>query len=271
MTLNNHPPIFNLSMVVGGQVSSVDITDPGDVRVVPAWGATITNNSIIPPSAVQNLPANLTTNGTSTSASASHSALPSASSSVVNSRPVSSVANSASAQVVRSTASQKQARAFSPINAVAKDQSDQSSQTPSSPSSPSPQPPAASSSIKGIQHTVSSGNDTTPSSSASAAMPSTTDPLGNIPNTLKGNLMMFSINPGSWADDLASNVAFAVKERPDVTAKYFGNGTNGMGPIGQIWTHICVITTDDPSTPGLNTVQVLGKMWDVLPALKGWL
>jgi len=81
--------------------------------------------------------------------------------------------------------------------------------------------------------------------------------------------MIFSIRPGSWFDDLAASVEFAVKERPDVAEKYFGKGSSGMGPIGRIWTHICVITTDDPKTPGLDTVQVLGKVWDVLPALKG--
>jgi len=81
--------------------------------------------------------------------------------------------------------------------------------------------------------------------------------------------MVFTITPGSWYDDLASSVAFAAKERPDVAEKYFGKGSSGMGPIGRIWTHVVVLTTDDPDTLGLDSVQVLGKVWDVLPALKG--
>ncbi|KAJ7785082.1 hypothetical protein DFH07DRAFT_1054517 [Mycena maculata] len=276
INLGSYPLIFNQSMIVGGQASSsLEMLDPTDVRIAPAWGASITNNSIIPPSSVQDLPANLTTNATSASVLPSTSTSPSQSSSALNSHPVSSgpiptsthassstspqassstpahASSSNSAHAARSTAPPKQRRAISAVNAVAK-----SNGTVTTP-------------IKPIRHSVSGNGTTTPSSSASGAMPSGTDPLGNIPGTLKGNLMMFSITPGSWADDLASNVAFVAKERPDVFAKYFGNGTSGMGPIGRVWTHVCVITTDDPDTPGLNTVQVLGRVWDVLPALKG--
>ncbi|KAJ7925237.1 hypothetical protein B0H13DRAFT_2314739 [Mycena leptocephala] len=225
ISLNNAP-----SMVVGGDLGSLN------ARVVPAWGATIVNNTIISPSAVQQLPANFTNNGTSASASSAISQ-PSGSSSAV-------VASSAAA-AARSIPSNKQGRAFSPVKSVAKNKNI---------TNHSPQTPSSSSSSASGTISTSTGS---------------TDPLGDISDELKGNLMVFSISPGRWYDTLASNVAFAVKERPDVANKYFGNGTSGMGPIGRIWTHICVITTDNPATPGLDTVQILGKVWDVLPALKG--
>ncbi|KAJ7462223.1 hypothetical protein B0H11DRAFT_2054655 [Mycena galericulata] len=236
ISLSNAPPIFNLSMVVGGQQSPTDFMDDAGLRVAPAWTAWIINNTVIAPSAVADIPANFTA-----------SPSPSASSSIGKSDPPSSATSSTTAHAARSTPTK---RAFSPVESVAKDQN----ATDTNPS------------LNITQHSVSQ-NTSAPSPSPS--VPSTTDPLGDIPSTLKGNLMIFSIIPGSWADILASSVQFAVKERPDVAQKYFGTGTSGMGPIGRIWTHVCVMTTDDPDTPGLNTVQILGKVWDVLPALKG--
>ncbi|KAJ7218125.1 hypothetical protein GGX14DRAFT_439913 [Mycena pura] len=164
-SVHTPPTLFNLSMVVGGDAQSG--------QVAPAWGATIVNNSIISPSTVKELPANLTT-----------SAAPS----------TTSLSPAVSAAAQNSTVS------FS-------------------------------------------------------------DPTGN--------LMFLEVTPGKWAENLTSSVAFALKQKPDVAEKYFGKGNSGSGPIGRIWTHICVMTIDDPKSSGLpGSVQVLGKVWDVLPALK---
>ncbi|KAJ7096386.1 hypothetical protein C8R44DRAFT_376748 [Mycena epipterygia] len=223
LTLNTAPPIFNLSMVVGGQISSTD------VEIVPAWAATIINNTDIAPSAVNQLPANLTTNIT---ASASSS---------VSQRTSSVSRSSATSHAARSTPSQ--GRGFSSIKSVAKNQTN----TDKSPITPS----SGWSSSKSVAHSPAP------------------DPLGGISNTLKGNLMVFSVQPGKWASDLASNVEWAMKERPEVVEKYFGKGNSGMGPIGRWWTHVILLTTYNPNTTVLDSAQVLGKVWNVLPILKG--
>ncbi|KAJ7132813.1 hypothetical protein C8R43DRAFT_649902 [Mycena crocata] len=219
VSLNNAPVIFNLSMVVGGDPASMN------ARVVPAWSATIVNNTIIVPSDAKQLPGNFTGNGTSPSSSSAAISQHPSSSTVISQSSNSILTSSTMSHAARSTASTsaKKGRAFNPVKAVAKDKD------------------------------ITDHSPHTPSSSIGVSVPSSTS----------------TVSGGTWANDLASSVQFAMKERPEIAEKYFGQGTSGMGPIGRIWTHICVLTTDDPDTPGLDTVQVLGKVWDVLPALKG--
>ncbi|KAJ6609852.1 hypothetical protein B0H10DRAFT_451758 [Mycena sp. CBHHK59/15] len=241
ISLNSPPAIFNLSMVVGGQVSSPN------AQVAPAWGATIINNSIIVQEAAQQIAASLTK---------LLGSLPSASPSTVLSHSSSSVSKSSgstTAHATRATTAPSQRRGLGVVKAVAKN----TITTNHSSNSSSPTTGAKASS------TSASSNANSTSTSTSSV------PLGDVPNTpLKGNLMILSVQPGHWADDLASSVEFAAKQRPDVSEKYFGKDSSGMGPIGRIWTHICILTTDNPDTPGLDSVQVLGKVWDVLPALR---
>ncbi|KAJ7287598.1 hypothetical protein C8J57DRAFT_591623 [Mycena rebaudengoi] len=190
ISLTEAPSVFNLSMVVGGEIGTPS------AAVVPAWGATMINNTLIGEADAKEVKAN------ATDKPAASAAVPSA---------------SAAPRAARAPSDPVDRRGLGVIKTVAKN---------------------------------------------------STDPLGEVPDTpLKGNLYLFSVTPGLWADQLGDYIRFAAKERPEVLKKYFG-GKDGMGPIGRMWTHLAVISTDDPKTTGLDSVQYLGKVWDVVPALK---
>ncbi|KAJ7287597.1 hypothetical protein C8J57DRAFT_591674 [Mycena rebaudengoi] len=184
ISLTEAPSVFNLSMVVGGEIGTPS------AAVVPAWGATMINNTLVGEADAKKVSANAT--------------------------DASTAGPPAAPRAARAPSDPVDRRGLGVIKTVAKN---------------------------------------------------STDPLGDVPDTLKGNLYLFSIAPGLWADQLGDYIRFAAKERPEVLKKYFG-GKDGMGPIGRMWTHLAVISTDDPNTAGLDSVQYLGKVWDVVPALK---
>jgi hypothetical protein len=96
-----------------------------------------------------------------------------------------------------------------------------------------------------------------------------TDFLADVPDIpLQGNLMLLSLNEGSWANQRDDFINYARREHPDIAQKYFGNGTSGSGPIGRHWTHMVLITLTKPNSTELASVQILGKVYDVLPVLK---
>ncbi|KAK0208564.1 hypothetical protein DFS33DRAFT_456638 [Desarmillaria ectypa] len=98
-----------------------------------------------------------------------------------------------------------------------------------------------------VSHQVSSST----SSSSSTTLSS--------PLTPSSNLILVSLQEGTWADKRAEFIKYAWEEQPEVAEVYLGR--RGEGPIGRRWTHVVLLAEGEGE---VETIWLLGMVWQAL-------
>lgn len=272
--INNSPGIFNLSMIIGGDPTS------SNAQFAPAWTAIVINATVLASEDAKNLSKNLdldlkvgtindtsisnppgsddddndsfSSSSSSSSCSKCHSSTSSSSSTSASSTASSKHASSDNSTHHTRALERPQKRGSSTLQIVANDAQKKDKEN---------QP----SKVVGVsKERVSSAPKESNNSSSSS------DPLSGVPTTRQGNLMLLKVQPGSWAVQQDDFLAFAHKSSPKIFKKYFGTSDEGWkdGPIGRMWTHVVLVTLNKENSTELESVQVLGKVWDVTPGLQ---
>ncbi|KAJ3766089.1 hypothetical protein FB446DRAFT_414891 [Lentinula raphanica] len=98
----------------------------------------------------------------------------------------------------------------------------------------------------------------------------TSDPLSNVPDVplqTTASLFAMSLQEGAWANNRAAFLPFISQHHPDIYQKYFGNGTTGDGILGKRWTHILLLVTVKADSAEIETSEVVGMVYGVVPGL----
>ncbi|KAJ3865440.1 hypothetical protein EV359DRAFT_63175 [Lentinula novae-zelandiae] len=128
---------------------------------------------------------------------------------------------------------------------------------------------------------LSTSTFTQTSSSSSATSvngvlkPNASDPLSGIPDVplqTTSSLFAMTLQEGAWSNNRLEFLPFIAQNHPEIYHKYFsgnasGNGTTGDGPLGKHWTHIFLLVTVKANSTEIETSQVVGMVYDVLPGL----
>ncbi|KAJ3719067.1 hypothetical protein DFJ43DRAFT_1159373 [Lentinula guzmanii] len=96
------------------------------------------------------------------------------------------------------------------------------------------------------------------------------DPLSGIPDIplqTTASLFAMSLQEGAWSNNRADFLQFIAQYHPDIYQKYFGNGTTGDGSLGKHWTHIFLLVTVKANSTEIETSEVVGMVYNVLPGL----
>lgn len=247
--------IFNFSMIVGG------VADSSSAKYAPAWSATIVNTTAVSSKDADDLQANLdnslhdaTVSNTSFASSINDEAPPS---------------TSAKASQAKSTSgSSARALRFRAVtSASAPAQTSKGSSMTASAKAPA-HTPQKGKALAGSKKTSSALNVAAADDSKNGTAHSGDDVLAGVSTgNLTGTMMLVRFQAGAWKNDIGQFIQFAAKDQPDIMAKYFGSGTTGNGPLGREWTHAILVTTYKPNSTDLQTVQLLGMVWGVLPEL----
>lgn len=91
---------------------------------------------------------------------------------------------------------------------------------------------------------------------------STTSTSLSSPLTPNSNLILVSLQEGTWADQRAEFIKYAWEEKPDIAKVYFGR--RGEGPIGRRWSHVVLLGEGKGEA---ESIWLLGTVWEVLPVL----
>ncbi|KAJ4488859.1 hypothetical protein C8J55DRAFT_487064 [Lentinula edodes] len=105
--------------------------------------------------------------------------------------------------------------------------------------------------------------------------PNASDPLSGIPDVplqTTSSLFAMTLQEGAWSNNRLEFLQFIAQNHPEIYRKYFfgnasGNGTTGDGPLGKHWTHIFLLVTVKANSTEIETSQVVGMVYDVLPGL----
>ncbi|KAJ3889877.1 hypothetical protein GG344DRAFT_66762 [Lentinula edodes] len=105
--------------------------------------------------------------------------------------------------------------------------------------------------------------------------PNASDPLSGIPDVplqTTSSLFAMTLQEGAWSNNRLEFLPFIAQNHPEIYHKYFsgnasGNGTTGDGPLGKHWTHIFLLVTVKANSTEIETSQVVGMVYDVLPGL----
>ncbi|KAK0465385.1 uncharacterized protein EV420DRAFT_1637522 [Desarmillaria tabescens] len=100
-----------------------------------------------------------------------------------------------------------------------------------------------------VSHQVAS------SSSSSSSSTTLSSPL-----TPSSNLILVSLQEGTWADKRAEFIKYAWEEQPEIAEVYLGK--QGEGPIGRRWTHVVLLAEGEGE---VETIWLLGMVWGALP------
>ncbi|KAJ3854867.1 hypothetical protein EV368DRAFT_62929 [Lentinula lateritia] len=105
--------------------------------------------------------------------------------------------------------------------------------------------------------------------------PNASDPLSGIPDVplqTTSSLFAMTLQEGAWSNNRLEFLPFIAQNHPEIFHKYFsgnasGNGTTDDGPLGKHWTHIFLLVTVKANSTEIETSQVIGMVYDVLPGL----
>ncbi|KIK67909.1 hypothetical protein GYMLUDRAFT_238095 [Collybiopsis luxurians FD-317 M1] len=236
--------VFNYSMIVSGEAGS------GAAVYAPAWSATIINTTSVSGADAKDLQANIDASLRDGTASNTSFA-----SSVNNEAP------STSAAPQTTSTSRPSSRA---VFIRAENDNNRNRHN---------QPPPASShkALKKASHASSALNVAAAKNSKNGTNTSHDDDnlSGVSTANLTGTMMLLRFQAGAWKNGLGSYMDFARADRPEVFSKYFGGDGNSSAPLSREWTHALLVTTYKPNSTDLQTVQLIGLVWDYLPGLGG--
>ncbi|PBK77002.1 hypothetical protein ARMSODRAFT_948866 [Armillaria solidipes] len=80
------------------------------------------------------------------------------------------------------------------------------------------------------------------------------------PLTSTSNLILVSLQEGTWADKRAEFMQYAWEEQPEIAEVYLGR--RGEGPIGRRWSHVVLLAEGEGE---VETIWLLGMVWEALP------
>ncbi|KAK0233442.1 hypothetical protein IW262DRAFT_1451978 [Armillaria fumosa] len=83
------------------------------------------------------------------------------------------------------------------------------------------------------------------------------------PLTSHSNLILVSLQEGTWADKRAEFIQYAWEEQPEIAEEYLGQ--RGEGPIGRRWSHVVLLAEGEGE---VETIWLLGMVWEALPGPK---
>lgn len=90
-----------------------------------------------------------------------------------------------------------------------------------------------------------------------------------VSGSLAGEIVILSLQAGAWSNQMSKYIEFLFDQYPAIAEEYFGKlDGKGSGPIGRYWTHIVLLTTLKPNSKEIQTVQLLGMIYDIIPILK---
>ncbi|KAK7439352.1 hypothetical protein VKT23_017577 [Stygiomarasmius scandens] len=123
--------------------------------------------------------------------------------------------------------------------------------------------------VKQVQHAATTASDSSGGNTDPDKEDDDDDPFAEIPDTqLVGDMVLVELKYGAWANQMEENIAFGFEEQPTIASKYFGKAPEGDGPLGKIWKYVLLVTTYQPNSTEIQSVQVLGRVWEVVPGLK---
>ncbi|KAF5352183.1 hypothetical protein D9758_009225 [Tetrapyrgos nigripes] len=260
------PAIFNLSMITGGNPN-----DPQHAQYDAAWSADIINSTAVSGKEADELQKNLDGNfnsstvddktinneapektSTETQTQKSANATQTGSTSALTSSPTDGGKRRAVSQrspFPWTRRKDDKKKANKPASAALKVVAQSTDKEAADP------PPGG---TFGGQKGVDNGNKTTGDD----------DPLAGVSDKpLVGDLIIVSVDPGAWASRMQDNIAFGFEQQPEIAKKYFG-GPKGDGPLGKMWKYMVLVTTYKPNSTDVQSVQVLGRVWEITPGLK---
>ncbi|KAK0456251.1 hypothetical protein EV421DRAFT_1895497 [Armillaria borealis] len=227
--LYSYPGMVNRTMVVSGDQGSPQAS------YVPAWTATILNATSVNGASAKEITGNFE------NAARREEKDPSADSAATKSADT----NTTTTQSADSTGGCKPKKKRSPqqkissvFRAVAAAASSSSSSSPVR--------------INGhgiVSHQVASSSSSTTLSS---------------PLTSSSNLILVSLQEGTWADKRAEFIEYAWEEQPEIAEVYLGR--RGEGPIGRRWSHVVLLAEGEGD---VETIWLLGMVWEALPGPEG--
>ncbi|KAJ3906065.1 hypothetical protein F5879DRAFT_680782 [Lentinula edodes] len=126
-----------------------------------------------------------------------------------------------------------------------------------------------------LTQTSSSNSTTSVNGVLKPNAPNASDPLSGIPDVplqTTSSLFAMTLQEGAWSNNRLEFLKFIAQNHPEIYRKYFfgnasGNGTTGDGPLGKHWTHIFLLVTVKANSTEIETSQVVGMVYDVLPGL----
>jgi hypothetical protein len=232
--------VFNYSMIVSG--------DPGDQSAVyaPAWSATIINTTSVSSTDAKDLQANIEGSlGDGT---------------VSNTSFASSVNNEAPPSTSAALQTTPTPRAFRYRRDNNRNRTQQQH-----PASHSHQPLKKASTASSALNVAAADNSKNGTKGGGDG-----DSLSGVSTAnLTGTMMLLHFQPGAWINGIGGYIDYARSDQPGVYGKYFGNGTTPDGPLSREWTHAILVTTYKPNSTDLQTVQLIGLVWDYLPGISG--
>ncbi|GAW01469.1 hypothetical protein LENED_003067 [Lentinula edodes] len=238
--INQSPAIFNLSMITSGDPSSLS------AHYSPAWSAIIINRSRIQRRAL----------------AASNALLLAASADSTSARTTSSGKNAGKTAGKYASLPGMKEVASAANFAAEPDVADAVSFAPLL-------------STSTLTQTSSSSSTTSVNGVLKPNAPNASDPLSGIPDVplqTTSSLFAMTLQEGAWSNNRLEFLKFIAQNHPEIYRKYFfgnasGNGTTGDGPLGKHWTHIFLLVTVKANSTEIETSQVVGMVYDVLPGL----
>ncbi|KAF5390566.1 hypothetical protein D9757_002600 [Collybiopsis confluens] len=234
--------VFNYSMIVSGLPNS------NGAVYAPAWSAMIIDTTAVSGADAKDLQANIDASlhdGTVSNTSFA--------SSVNNEAPPSTSAAPHASSTSHPSSTHVHVRADKPV----KHQPSQQPPPPSSPHKP----------LKKANHASSALNVAAAKNSKNGTANNNDDNSlsGVSTSNLTGTMMLFRFQAGAWKNNINSYMDFARTDQSEVFTKYFGSSA----PLSREWTHALLVTTYKPNSTDLQTVQIIGLVWDYLPGLGG--
>ncbi|KAK7472140.1 hypothetical protein VKT23_000262 [Stygiomarasmius scandens] len=155
------------------------------------------------------------------------------------------------------------------------------------------------------QSSSTSSSTTSSISPTNSSTNSSSDPLDDVlDEPTLGTMLLIQFSEGAWINDRDAYIQYAMQHYPELVAKYFGRDERGLGRLGRRWSYGVFVTTygeadddeadadddqgqgkdtndantekdgdgqeDDDDDEEVQTVQLMGLVYNPLDVLKGW-